>query len=305
LTIDRALQGHLDRTLCAASRDLGVHSVAGVVLDNRRGDVLAESAWSHGAECEFSPAFAGNLQPGSTFKPFAVLAALEQGLSVDLPLLSAPFESSFIKNADGSLWRVRNYAFRYRGEITLARALRFSDNTAFARLTEHLPLNTLQSVYERFGLAKPGEVTPSIVLGALGKGVSLLKIASAYSAIARLGVYVEPRFLRFLHYGDGTTWWAADHKGALVSSYGAVCSLHEVLAATLPDLAPLGFAGKTGTTRRGSLVAAYNDFVSVAVWLGYTRQRAERTSKGLSAVKVLERFVNEALLGHSRDPFSI
>jgi membrane peptidoglycan carboxypeptidase len=138
-------------------------------------------------------------------------------------------------------------------------------------------------------------------------GVSLLQIASAYSAIARLGVYVEPRFLRFIHYADGTSWWAAapSMKGVLVSSYAAIRSLHHVLAATLPDLVPLGFSGKTGTTRRGSLVAAYNDFVSVAIWLGYTRPRIEGASKGLSALKVLERFVAEALLGHSRDPFSI
>lgn len=306
LTLDRRLQAHLDRVLSAASRDPATESVAGVVLDNGTSDVLAETAWSEGLEGEFSSAFNGKLQPGSTFKPFALLAALEAGFGIDWQLLSAPFESSFIKNADGSSWRVRNYAFRYRGKITLADALRFSDNTAFARLVETLPDDTLQSVYERFGLATSGSVTPSIALGAVKNGVSLLQIASAYAAIARLGVYARPRLLRFVHYSDGTTWWPGPPRATtLVSNYSAIRSLHLALASTLPDLALLGFAGKTGSTHRGSLVAAYNDFVSAAIWVGYKRPRLEGSSKGVSALRVLERFVNEALLGHSRDPFSI
>ncbi len=307
LTVDRRLQSHLDHILNAASRDPVIESVAGVVLDNRRGEILAESAWTHDAESEFSPTFAGSLQPGSTFKPFAALAALEEGFGVDLPLLSAPYESPFIQNADGSPWRVRNYAFRYHGEVTLAQALHLSDNTAFARLTEYLSPDALQSVYERFGLAKSHKITPSIALGAVETGVSLLQIASAYAAIARMGACLEPWFLRFIQYTDGTTWWngAPKKEGQLLSSYGAIHQLRDVLASTLPELSILGFAGKTGTTRRGSLVAAYNDFVSAAVWVGYKRPRIEGTSKGVSALKVLERFVNEALLGHSRDPFTI
>lgn len=305
LTIDRSVQARLDRTLRAVSEDLTIDCLAAVVLENRSGDVLAESAWAHGAECTFSPTFAGSLQPGSTFKPFAVLAALEEGFGVDLRLPSAPFESSLIRNADGSPWRVRNYAFQYRGEVTLAEALRLSDNTAIARLTEYLSPNALASVYARFGLAEPGGVTPAIALGAVENGVSLLQIASAYSAIARLGVYVKPRFLRFIHYADGAWWRPATAARWGVSDYAAIRGLQQVLAATLPGLAPLGFSGKTGTTRRGSLVAAYNDFASVAIWLGYARPPVEGGLKGLSALKVLERFVAEALLGHNRDPFSI
>lgn len=307
LTVDRALQGHLDRTVCVASRDSDVDRVAAVVLDNRSGDVVAEAAWARGTESEFSPTFAGNVQPGSTFKPFAVLAAIEHGLATDLRLLSAPFESSFIRNADGSPWRVRNYAWRYRGELTLSEALRHSDNTAIARLTEYLPTHVLQSVYERFRLAMPGQATPAIVLGAVEGGVSLLQIASAYSAIARLGSYVEPRFLRFVQYADGTAWWSAtpNAKGVIVASYEAIRVLRQFLSRTTPSLVPLGFSGKTGTTRRGSLVAAYNDFVSAAIWLGYKESRIEGGPKGLSALRVLERFVTERLLGHKRDPFAI
>lgn len=307
LTIDRILQGHLDRILRRASADPAVDRIAALVLRNDNADIVAEATWANGVDCDDSPAFAGALQPGSTFKPFAVLAAFEDGFTADLTLLSAPFASSFIVNADGSPWRVRNYAFRYRGEVTLAEALCLSDNTAFARLTEYVSPVTLRSVYERFGLVRPGRATPAITLGGVEDGVALTQIASAYSAIARNGVYLEPRFLRFIGYADGTTWWAAPSSagGRVVAGYSAIRRLQRVLTTTLPSLRPLGFSGKTGTTRRGSLVAAYNDFVSAAIWLGYTRPSGETRPKGWTALKVLERFIAESLLGHARDPFSI
>lgn len=307
LTIDRVLQGHLDRILRRASADPAVDRIAAVVLRNDNADVVAESTWANGVDCDDSPAFAGALQPGSTFKPFAVLAAFEDGLTADLTLLSAPFASSFIVNADGSPWRVRNYAFRYRGEVTLTEALCQSDNTAFARLTECVSPATLRFVYERFGLVKPGRATPAITLGGVEEGVSLIQIASAYSAVARNGVYLEPRFLRFIHYADGTTSWTAPPSagGLVVAGSAAIHRLQGVLAGALPSLRPLGFSGKTGTTRRGSLVAAYNDYVSAAIWLGYKRPRGEAPPKGWTALKVLERFIAESLLGHVRDPFSI
>ena len=307
LTIDRALQSRVDRVLRCTSRESDLERIAAVVLSNRSGDVLAESVWAHGRDCELSPTFTGSMQPGSTFKPFAVLAALEEGFTPEVVLQSAPFESSFVKNAGGLPWRVRNYAFQYRGEVTLAEALRFSDNTAFARLTEIVPLGRLQSAYQRFGLSERGTGTPAIALGAVDGGVSLIRLASAYSAIARNGVYVEPRFVRFIHYADGSTWWpqASTRANLVVAEYPVVFQLKAILTAALPQLATWGFAGKTGTTRKASLVAAYNDAVSVAIWLSHNNPRSENDTKSVSALKVLERMIAEVFLGHSRDVFSI
>ncbi len=307
LTVDRTLQSRIDRVLRSSSRESDVDRIAAVVLSNDNADVLAESVWSKGHDCEFSPSFAGAIQPGSTFKTFAVLAALEEGYSQNLPLRSEPFESSFIRNADGSAWRVRNYGFQYRGAVTLEEALRLSDNAAFAQLTEMMPFDRLRSIYSRFGLTKTGAGTPAIALGGVSVGVSLLRIASAYAAIARNGIYVEPRFIRFVHYSDGSTWWQPrdSRHGSIVSSLSAISRLKTILGTTLPQLKATGFVGKTGTTRNGSLVAVYDDAVSVAVWLSHKRPRSEYDTKSLSAIKVLERMIAEALLGHRRDAFAI
>lgn len=304
-TIDRALQARVDLVLRHISRSSDIERIAAVVLSNRQCEVLAESVFANGQECEFSPTFTRGLQPGSTFKPFAVLAALEEGYTPDISLISAPFESTQIKNTDGSSWRVRNYAHKYRENLTLTDALRFSDNTAFARLCEMIPLRSLESVYCRFGLSEFGSTTPAIVLGAVNGGVSLLRLVAAYATIARNGVYIEPRILRFIHYADGSTWWPQVDKDKVVTSYSAATLLKMILAGTLPQLAPFGFSGKTGTTQTGSLVAAYNDEVSVAVWLGNRGRRSENDNKGWSALRAAERLIAEGLLGHSRNPFKI
>jgi membrane peptidoglycan carboxypeptidase len=85
-TVDRHFQAALDNVLCEASSDLNVSQVAGVILSNVSGDLLAESAWTNGRESEFSPTFFGNIQPGSTFKTFAYLAALENDFGSSLVL---------------------------------------------------------------------------------------------------------------------------------------------------------------------------------------------------------------------------
>lgn len=308
LTIDRALQGTMDRVLREVSVDLSVKEVAAVAVDHASGAILLEAAWQRGAAAHTSPSFEVGLQPGSTYKTFALLAAVESGLPLDLALASAPFVSECLRNADGSLWRVRNYGHRYRGYLTLREALRLSDNTVFARLVECLSLPALYDTYARFGLANVGTSTPAVALGAIRGGTSLLKIALAYAAIANGGVAVTPRFVRLVRFRDGT-WWAPTPPGSAgrppLAASDAIAALRSALRTAVPELAVLGYSGKTGTTRTGSLVAAYDDRMSLAMWVQHTAPQAEGDPKSISAIRVFERYIRERLLGHRRDVFAI
>ena len=139
----------------------------------------------------------GKIRPGSTFKTFGLIAALEQGLPLDLTLPSAPFISSiYYSDHLHSPWKVRNYAHRYHGRLDLVTALALSDNTVFARLSEMLSPTQLVSVYKRFGLVSDAESNPGIVLGGTRKGASVLQLVTAYAAIARGGIAISPRLLR-------------------------------------------------------------------------------------------------------------
>ncbi len=306
LTIDQPLQRIVDDALKDVSLDRAVTQVAGVILSNRTADILVESAWSNGRDLAFSPTFHGKLQPGSTFKTFAYIAALEAGLSNDLLLESRPFESSFIKNRNGDYWRVRNYADNYQNRLTLDEALQRSDNTAFARLAEIISIDQLQSTYHRFGLCNKASITPAIVLGGSTRGVSLLSLISAYAAIARNGSFIQPRFIRYLQYSDGSVGYLPpSRKETLVIQDSAILGL---LKATLRQagqvISAVPFSGKTGTTKKGSIFVGYNDEVSVAVWLGYRNVQNEYDNKAISAVRTVERIIQK-LLGYRRDLFTI
>ena len=266
ITLDSSLQKSMDEMLSVASLDTGVTAVSAIVLDNKTGGMLAESAWQRGREMEFSPALDGLIQPGSTFKTFALIAALEQGISLDFPLLSAPLQSECIKDSHGGPWTVRNYGGVYRGEIPLLRAFVASDNCAFARLAEMLDNDRLFSVYRKFGLLNEDAAYAPIVLGATKNGVSMAKLALAYQAIANNGI-LRPN-LKLTRYVESRTNGLAWHEAErgkdmkIVASTENVADVRRALRAAAFSYGIPGHWGKTGTTDSGRVFAAFGEKIT-------------------------------------------
>lgn len=305
LTIDGSIQHALAGELRAVATLPDVDAVAGLIVSTRTADVLGEAGYYRGSEAESSYAYFGLLQPGSTFKTFALLSALQQGIPLDQPLLSAPFESTCYKSRGKEPWRVRNYANEYRGLISLQEAFRYSDNTAFARLAELLDLRRLFDVYRAFGLCAESHASPAIVLGAHKIGVSLLSLVAAYRAVATGGVYIHPRIIKYAELRDGSLLLSPRRAACgLVNEFQALRDLKLALLGAGPRVLGVKLAGKTGTTRTGSLFAGYNDDIAAAIWVGYRRVIRENDPKAIGAVSVFERVMNR-LLGHSADLLSI
>jgi len=305
LTINSTVQSVLDQVLQEASCAKNISQATAVILDNSTGEIIAESAWQNGMESEFSAAYFGRIQPGSTFKTFAILAALEQGFNLDLVLESSLFESSFLKDRHNTLWKVRNYGEIYRGHITLKDAFVYSDNTAFARLVELLDLEGLIYAYNRFGLSEANKGHPSIVLGGTTPGVSLLTLASAYRAIARNGVMSAPRFIKYVELTEGNEILAPRHHEEYhVADYNVIVSLKEALKYSGLSFNGLNISGKTGTTSSGSLFAGYDSNISLAIWLGFRTPASERDPKVKTGKQVLEHFVTK-MLGYRSNLFAI
>lgn len=305
LTIDSSVQAALKDTLRQITKLPEITAAAGVILSTPTADVLGESACEAGQDTQFSPAYFGSLQPGSTFKTFALLSALQQGIPLDQPLLSAPYESSFYRATGNKPWRVRNYANVYRGVISLNDAFRFSDNTSFARLVEMLHTDQLFNLYNNFGLCTGPPASPAIVLGAHQGGVNLLSLAAAYRAIGYGSLYKYPRIIQYVEYADGSFLsFFRSQETNLVPEYQV---LHDLRLALLNAGFLVGGtkqAGKTGTTRAGSLLASYNDEFASAIWLGYAKPMVEGDSKAVGAVEVFTRFMNR-MLGHRSDLLAI
>lgn len=305
LTIDSSVQTSLSATLREISRLPEVKSTAGVILATATADVLAEAAWESGHDTQFSPAYFGSLQPGSTFKTFTLLSALQQGLSLNQPLISAPFESSCYRSAGNTPWRVRNYANVYRGVISLNDAFKYSDNTAFARLAEMLDTDQLFDLYKDFGLCAGAQATPAIVLGGQKSGVSLLSLVAAYRAIANGASYIRPRIVQYIEFRDGSFMsFQRSQEMYLVRQYQAIRNLHLALLNAGPLVCGKKQAGKTGTTRTGNLLVSYNDQIASAIWVGYRKPITEGDLKAVGATTAFERFMNR-LLGYRSDLLSI
>lgn len=306
ITIDSQVQKILDDVLKQVSLETNIHQIAAVVLDNKTCDVFGESSWSNGKELNFSPTFQGKIQPGSTFKTFAFLTALEYGLVSDQKILSSPFTSDFIKNNDGAPWTVRNYSDIYRGEITLSYALKCSDNTVYARLAELLDVKHLSRILSKFHLCSGDMITPSIVLGASTSGISLLDLVAAYSAIARNGNYIPPRFIKYAEDYHGRIYWSHTcAQNATVSDNGwAVEQVRKVLQ-EIGELAGFaGFSGKTGTAKKGSIFVGYNEKISVAIWTGFKESPEEGDSKAITSQRTFAKII-ETALGYKSKLFSI
>jgi penicillin-binding protein 1A len=305
LTIDNSVQNSLSGTLREITRLPDITSAAGVIISTATADVLAEVAYESGHDAQFSPTYFGLLQPGSTFKTFALLSALQQGISLDQPLISAPFESSCFRGAGNTVWRVRNYANVYRGVISLNDAFKYSDNTAFARLVEMLDIDQVFSLYREFGLCADAQGSPAIVLGGHKSGVSLLSLIAAYRAIANGGLYMYPRFIQYAEFGDGSfTPFPRSRETRLVFEFNAIRDLQAALIGAGPVVRGIKYAGKTGTTRTGSLFVGYNDQIASAIWVGYGRPITEGDPKAVGAIATFERFMNK-VLGHRSDLISI
>lgn len=298
LTIDSSVQAALRNTLREITKLKEVKSAAGVILSIATANVLAEVACEDGKDSHFSPTYFGSLQPGSTFKTFALLSALQQGISLDQPLLSAPFTSSFYRATGNKPWRVRNYANVYRGVISLDDAFKYSDNTAFAMLVEMMDTDPLFKLYKNFGLCESSKVSPAIVLGGHEGGVSLLSLVAAYRAIANGSSYIHPRILKYIEFSDGSFFsFHRSQETQLVREYKAIRDLQLALLNAGPYVGGTKQAGKTGSTRTGSLLASYNDKIATAIWIGYKKPIAEGDPKAVGAVSAFHRFMNRLRRG--------
>ena len=288
-SIDSELQRKLDRTLRLASLSKSIKTCAAIVVSNRDMKVLAETGWIDGRELEFSPSYFGAIQPGSAFKTFALLAALEQGVTLDFPLESKPYLSTRFETRPGQPWEVRNYAHVYRGVVPLLEAFKLSDNTAFARLFELLDVERVYETYSRFGLCELKNASPSVILGGVTRGISLRTLVEAYACIARNGSFSRVSVATTGDFFDSDLPFAPGYVEPISKIDRDVCGkLRFALFEAGRILNGSRIAGKTGTTSKGNIFAGYTDEVSTAVWVGFRRAIPEYQRKTGAAVRLLD-----------------
>jgi len=158
----------------------------------------------------------GARQVGSTFKPFVYATAIEQlGMSPCDTLLDAPFMIHKGRHHVTEDWEPRNSDQKYRGMMTLKRALANSVNIISAKLIDKTGPEAVVELTHKLGVKSEIPVQPAIALGAVD--ITVEDMVAAYSTFANQGVYIKPQFISRIE----------DKNGAVV--YEPVPETHDVL----------------------------------------------------------------------------
>ena len=270
-TIDAGLQRRaneiVNKELVLQGSVMAASQAALVVLDTDGGIRALVGGRSY-TDSQFNRAVKARRQPGSAFKPFVYLAALESGLTPDSTTYDLPIS---IKG-----WAPRNFDGRYTGAVTLRHALAQSINTVAVRLILDIGAQRVVSVARRLGIHSELRDDPSLALGT--SEVSMLELAGAYGAFGNGGREIEPHAIRRVRMSSGRVLYArpaADTAQAIAPQY--VGAMNDMLNAAMTQgtgkraAIPLHpAAGKTGTSQdfRDAWFVGYTAHLTAAVWVG-------------------------------------
>ena len=265
--LQRDTQKLVGKTMAARGVPRKAGQAAALVLDTH-GAVKALVGGRSYKESQYNRVVKSHRQPGSAFKPFVYLAALESGLTPDTVIEDRPI------NING--WRPKNYKGEYRGSITMREALADSVNTVAVRLTVEAGRWRVMRTARRLGIESDIHNNPSLALGTAE--VTLLELVSAYMPFANGGYAGAPHIVTRIRTPKGKIVYqrrTTGHPRAVALPYvGAMNDMmHAVMVsgtgkrAALPDRPA---AGKTGTTQnfRDAWFVGYTANYVAGVWVG-------------------------------------
>jgi penicillin-binding protein 1A len=246
-----------------------------VCIENKTGHIVAMVGGNDYDTSKFNLASQGRRQPGSAFKPFVLVAAMEMGIDP----WNTYYESVHVRlTYPGAVkpWDVQTYGGSYYGPSTIVQATLRSDNTVFAQLALDVGVERIIDVAYRMGITSELNPNPAIALGGLTYGVSPLEMASAYATLGNSGVHVQPTIIQRIRDANGNVIWEAQPRTNQALSDGVAYDATRILAANIASgtgtKAAIGrpAAGKTGTTSdwTDAWFVGYTPHLSTAVWMG-------------------------------------
>jgi penicillin-binding protein 1A len=273
-----------------------------VVLDAATGAVRALVGGRDWDDSKFDRATQARRQPGSAFKPFVFLSALERMRTpVDL-VDDSPLRMEL---SGGRVWEPRNFGGEYDEMITLREALTRSKNTATVRLATDVGMGPVVRTARELGVESDLPEYPATALGAAE--VRPLELVTAYAAFANGGYSVEPHFVQRVEDRNGRVLWEASPRRRQVVDPKAAFVLTSILQdvverGTATAVRGAGFripaAGKTGTTNDNTDVwfIGYTPELVGGVWIGFDQPRTiiPRATGGSLAAPVWARVMARA-----------
>jgi penicillin-binding protein 1A len=300
-SIDPVLQASAERALTEELAKNGDKQHVGqgaIVSMTPDGAVRALVGGRNYADSQFNRAVAAKRQPGSAFKPFVYLTALERGLTPDTVREDKAIS---VKG-----WHPENYSREYFGPVTLKQALAMSLNTVSVRLVLEFGAPAVVRTAHRLGISSKLEANPSIALGT--SEVSVLELVSAFAPFANGGDAITPHVVERVRGADGKVLYARkpDSLGRIIEPQ-YVSMMNAMMQETLltgtarkADIQGWPAAGKTGTSQdfRDAWFVGYTAHLVTGVWLGNDdNSPMKKTTGGGMPVDVWSKFMKPAHQG--------
>jgi penicillin-binding protein 1A len=261
-----------------------------LIIENSTGAIRAMVGGYDWTQSKFNRAVQALRQAGSTFKPFVYLAALEAGYTPSDTIFDGPI--SIIIDPRQPPYRPGNYDRKFRGIVTLRRALEHSINVPTVRLAQLVGLSHVVEAAQRLGIHEKLQAYPSLALGAFE--VTLLEMTAAYSVFANQGLAFTPYSFDRISDANGDILEKTHPDAREVSSPQACFQLLQMLkgvtqrgtGAAAAKL-QLNIAGKTGTTSdfTDAWFIGMTPRYTVGVWIG-NDMKTVSIGQGMEGAKV-------------------
>jgi penicillin-binding protein 1A len=288
---------------CAVCYTGGGPAAALASVDVTNGHILAmASSQPYSPTSQFNFAADAHRQPGSSFKPYVLAAALKQGMNPDSTYYSGASPMT-LTLPDGTTWTVNNAEKAGAGTLSVRQATVESVNVVFAQLDLDVgPENVRKAAYEA-GITTHLDAFPAEGIGGLRIGVTPLEQADAYATFADGGVHHSATAISKVVFPNGDTDNPGEESASRAFSDGVAYEITDVLKGVITSGTGAGYtdigcpaAGKTGTTEGESdaWFVGYTPKISTAVWVGHPESRATTGFGGPTAGPIWQSYMSAA-----------
>lgn len=293
ISAEKAVRAELDRN----GKKFAASEAAMVVVDTT-GAVRAMIGGRSYIKSQFNRAVKAQRQPGSAFKPFVYLAAIDAGMTPRTRKIDEPVTFGN--------WSPDNYRRKYLGPVTLTKALASSINTVAAKLAIEVGPDNVAATARRLGIASPLVANASIALGT--SEVSLLQLTSAYVPFANGGTGVLPHVITRITTRDGKVLYDRSGSGpGSVISFESLGAMNHMMRAVVEEgtgraakVTGHETGGKTGTTQdyRDAWFIGYTSHLIAGVWIGNDdNSPTKKVTGGSMPARIFASVMNSAHAG--------
>ncbi len=269
-TLDTKIQNHASKVLRDSidkqGKALNITQGA-LVMMKPDGAVVTMIGGRDYGDSQYNRATQSLRQPGSSFKPFIYLAALEAGYTPDTTVTDAPLRIG--------KYSPTNYDGKYHGNVSLQDAVAASLNTVAVRTLKDVGISNVKNIAQRMGITEP--LTPDLSLALGASEVHILSMTSAYATLANNGLATQPYGIRLIRTPKGQVIYQRREVPAtpVLSPY-TVAQMNQMLQSVVfygtgkRAMIDRPVAGKTGTSSnyRDAWFIGYTPDYATSVWVG-------------------------------------